>query len=81
MEGWPGHRRGSVSLGLAKQRRWMSEAGAGGPGSAGGRRREIEEECRPLDVNPTPCLGFDLLAHMSASPFVFLVHLVGWVKQ
>ena len=36
---------------------------------------------KALDVNPTPCLGFDLLAHMLASPFVFLVHLVGWVKQ
>ena len=71
VEGWPGRRRGSVSLRSAKQRRWTPKAGAGGSGSARGRRREIEEECRPLDVNPTPCLGFDLLAHMSASPFVF----------
>ena len=54
VEGWPGRRRGSVSLRSAKQRRWMPKAGAGGSGSAGGRRREIEEECRPLDVNPTP---------------------------
>ena len=28
------------------------EAGAGGPGGAGGRRREIEDGCRSLDVNP-----------------------------
>ena len=54
VEGWPGRRRGSVLLRSAKQRRWTPKAGAGGPGSAGGRRREIEEECRPLDVNPTP---------------------------
>ena len=60
VEGWPGRWRGSVSRKSAKQRRWTPEAGAGGPGSAGGRRREIEEECGPLDVDPTPCLGFDL---------------------
>ena len=54
VEGWHGRRRGSVSLRRAKQRRWTPEAGAGGPGSAGGRRREIEEECQPLDVNPVP---------------------------
>ena len=54
VEGWPGRRRGSISLRSAKQHRWTLKAGAGGPGSAGGRRREIEEECRPLDVNPTP---------------------------
>ena len=54
VEGWPGRRRGSISLRSAKQRRWTPKAGAGGSGSAGGRRREIEEECRPLDVNPTP---------------------------
>ena len=71
VEGWPGRRRGSVSLRSTKQHRWMPKAGAGGSGSAGGRRREIEEECRPLDVNPMPCRGFDLLAHMSASAFVF----------
>ena len=29
------------------------EAGAGGPDGAGGRRREIEDGCRSLDVNPT----------------------------
>ena len=55
VEGWPSHRRGSVSLRRAKQRRWTLEARAGGPGSAGGRRQEIEEEYRLLDVNPTPC--------------------------
>ena len=60
VERWPGRRRGSVSLRCAKQRRWTPKARAGGSGSAGGRIREIEEECRPLDVNPTPCLGFDL---------------------
>ena len=38
VEGWPGHRRGSVSLRHAKQRHWMPEDGAGGPDSAGGRR-------------------------------------------
>ena len=54
VEGWPGRRRGSVLLRSAKQHRWTPKAGAGGSGSAGGRRREIEEECRPLDVNPTP---------------------------
>ena len=54
VEGWPGRRRGSVSLRSAKQRRWTPKAGAGGFRSAGGRIREIEEECRPLDVNPTP---------------------------
>jgi hypothetical protein len=66
-----------------KQCCWTPEAGAGSPASAGGRRREIEGECRPLDVHPTdkavrnfvlsklttPCVGFDLLVHMSASPF------------
>ena len=36
----------------AKQSCWKQEAG-GGPGGAGGRRREIEDGCRPLDVNPT----------------------------
>ena len=54
VEGWPGRRRGSISLRSAKQRRWTPKAGAGGSSNAGGRRREIEEECRPLDVNPTP---------------------------
>ena len=52
-------------------RKTTPKAGAGGPDSAGGTTREIEEECRPLDVNPMPCLGFDLLAHMSATPLVF----------
>ena len=41
VEGWPGCRRGSVSLRSAKQRRWTPKAGAGSSGSAGGRRREI----------------------------------------
>ena len=53
VEGWSGRRRGSVSLRSAKQRRWTPKARAGGPGSTEGRRREIQEECRPLDVNPT----------------------------
>ena len=52
MEGWPCRRRGSISLRSARQRRWMPKAGAGGPGSAGGIRREIEGACRPLDINP-----------------------------
>ena len=58
MEGWPGQRWGSSS-----QRSMLSraaskpEAGAGGPGGAGGRRREIEDGCRPLDVNPTANLS------------------------
>ena len=38
VEGWPGRRRGSVSLRSAKQHRWMPKARAGGPGSTGGRR-------------------------------------------
>ena len=28
------------------------EAGPGGPGDAGGRRREIKGACWPLDINP-----------------------------
>ena len=94
VEGWPGRQRGSVSLRSAKQRRWTPEAGASGPSCAGGRRRDIEEECRPLDVNPMPSLGFDLCIFIFcesalASTYcptcqlvhLFLVHLVGWVKQ
>ena len=84
MEGWrDGLTGGGVALHseACKQSCLQQEAGAGGPGGAGGRRREIEEECRPLDVHPTdkavrnffltklttPCVGFDLLAHISAS--------------
>ena len=52
VEGWPVRRRGSVSLRSAKQHRWTPKAGAGGSGSAGGRRREIEGAGRPLDINP-----------------------------
>ena len=36
----------------AKQSCYQQEAG-GGPDGAGGRRREIEDGCRSLDVNPT----------------------------
>ena len=36
----------------AKQSRKPPEAGPGGPSDAGGRRREIEGACRPLDINP-----------------------------
>ena len=37
----------------AKESCWTLKAGATGSGSVGGRRRDIEDGCRWLDVNPT----------------------------